>query len=163
MSTNIKTTKKLAIYSLLVGAIYLVLGLLEFARGFSESFEATWEISTMLVYPDMFSGISLAIIGAIFLFGVKAQWKNEKYAISFLMVGTLIASVFLTVYLAIMGAHALGSTIYYISSEPYADIFADWAEWASIDDFRAGIWLYIFALPGLYVTLTTWLSRKRKQ
>jgi hypothetical protein len=79
------------------------------------------------------------------------------------MVGTLIATVFLVVYLAIMGAHALGSTIYHISSEPYADIFADWAEWTWTDDMRAGIWLYIFALPGLYFTLKTWLSRKRKQ
>jgi hypothetical protein len=60
-----------------------------------------------------------------------------------------------------MGAHALGSAIYQVSSEPYADIFADWAEWASIDDMRAGIWLFAFVIPGAYFTLKTWLSRKR--
>ncbi len=161
MTSNIKTTKKLAIYSLFIGVIYLSLGLLELARGLSESFVVEWEISTMLLYPEMFSGLTLAIIGAVFLFGVKAQWNSGKDAASFLMVGTLIATVFFAVYLAIMGAHALGSTIYHISSEPYADIFADWAEWTWTDDVRAGIWLYIFALPGLYFTLKTWLSRKR--
>jgi multisubunit Na+/H+ antiporter MnhG subunit len=161
MNSNIKTTKKLALYSLLIGAVYLAFGLLEFTRGFSESFNIPWEFSTVLVYPDMFSGITLAIIGLVFLFGVKGQWKNGKDAASYLMVGTLIAAVFCAVYLAIMGAHALGSAIYQVSSEPYADIFADWAEWASIDDMRAGIWLFAFVIPGAYFTLKTWLSRKR--
>jgi hypothetical protein len=162
MNTNTKSTKKLAIYSLGIGAIYLIFGLLELARGLSETFGVTWEISTMLVYPDMFSGVALTIIGLIFLFGIRAQWKGGKAAASYLAVGTLLAAVFFAVYLAIMGAHALGSGVYHILPEAYADIFADWAEWTWIDDMRPGIWLFAFAIPGAYYTMKMWLSRKKK-
>jgi hypothetical protein len=161
MGLNTKTGKQLSIYSLGIGAIYLVFGLLELTRGLSEAFSITWGISTVLVYPDMFSGVTLAIIGLIFLFGVKLQWNAGKDAASYLAVGSLLTTVFFAVYLSIMGAHALGSGIYQISAEPYADIFADWAEWNWIDDMRAGIWLFIFALPGVYYTLKMWLGRNK--
>jgi riboflavin transporter FmnP len=159
---NTKNTKQLAIYALCAGIPYLVFGLLEFARGLSEAIEATWEVSTMLVYPDMFSGITLAIVGVIFLFGVWTQHKTNKDTASYLAVGALLASVFFAVYLSILGAHALGAGIYHISSEPYADIFADWAEWTWMDDMRAGIWLYVFALPSVYYTVKMWITRKNK-
>jgi hypothetical protein len=162
MSLNSKTGKQLALYSLGIGCLYLVFGLLELARGLSEAFSVTWEISTMLVYPDMFSGVTLAIIGLVFLFGVRMQWNAGKDAASYLAVGTLIAAVFFAVYLAIMGAHAIGAGIYHISSEPYADIFADWADWTWTADMRAGIWMFPFVLPGVYYTLKMWLTRKNK-
>jgi hypothetical protein len=161
MVLNRKIGKQLAIYSLGIGILYLVFGMLELSRGLSEVFSIPWEISTALVYPDMFSGITLAIIGLIFLFGVKLQWKEGKDAASYLAVGSLLAAVFFAVYLAIMGAHALGAGIYQISGEPYADIFADWSEWNWIDDIRSGIWLFVFALPGVYYTMEMWLSRKK--
>jgi hypothetical protein len=159
---NTKNTKTIAIYSLGIGALYLIFGLLELARGLSEAFGAAWETSMMLVYPDIFSGVTLTIIGAIFLFGVKLQWHGGKDGVSYLAVGALLASVFLAVYLAILGAHALGAGIYHVSSEPYADIFGDWAEWSWMDDMRAGIWMYIFALPSVYYTLKMWMTRKNK-
>jgi hypothetical protein len=162
MNTNTKTTKNLALYSTLIGAIYLIFGLLELTRGFSEAFGLTWEISTVLVSADIFSGLALLIIGIIFLFGVHAQWKGGKDAASYLAVGTLIAAVFLAVYLAIMGAHAIGAGFYSILPEEYAEVFADWAEWTWIDDLRPGIWLFIFAIPGAYYTMKMWLSRKKK-
>jgi riboflavin transporter FmnP len=165
MEINTKLAKQLAIYSLGIGLAYLVFGLLELTRGLSEAFSLEWainDINTAIVYPDMFSGITLAIIGAIFLFGIKTQWKAQKDAASYLAVGTLIAAVFCAVYLAIMGAHALGAGIYHIAPETYADIFADWAEWTWLDDMRAGIWLFIFALPGAYYTVKMWRSRKKK-
>jgi len=162
MNTQNTNTKPLAIYSLGIGALYLIFGLLELARGLSEAFGAAWETSTMLVYPDMFSGVTLAIVGLIFLFGVQVQWKKGKDANSYLAVGALLASVFFAVYVSIMAAHALGAGIYHISSEPYAEIFGDWAEWMWSDDMRAGIWLYVFALPAVYSTLKLWLTRKNK-
>ena len=162
MNTQKTNTKPLAIYSICIGALYLVFGLLELARGLSEAFGTTWEVSTMIVYPDMFSGVTLSIVGLIFLFGVRLQWKNGKDANSYMVVGALLASVFFAVYVSIMAAHALGAGIYYISSEPYADIFADWAEWTWMDDMRAGIWLYIFTLPAVYSTIKMWLTRKNK-
>jgi hypothetical protein len=164
MSTNIKTGKPIVAYSLGLGALYLVFGLLELIRGLSEAFTLEWaimDVSTVLVYPDIFSGITLSIIGLIFLFGVAPQWNAKKDASSYLAVGTLLAGVFFTVYLAIMVAHAIGWGMYHVSPADYADIFADWAEWSWLDDLRAGIWMFAFALPAAYYTLKMWLSRKR--
>jgi hypothetical protein len=163
MGLNIKIGKNLAIYSLSVGLIYLSFGLLELARGLTDMFGLEWaifEISTAIVYPDIFSGVTLAIIGIIFLFGVRPQWKTSKDAASYLVVGALLASVFFAVYLAIMGAHAIGFTAYHIMPESYAEIFSDWADWTWTNDMRAGIWMFAFALPSLYYALKIWLSRK---
>jgi hypothetical protein len=118
-----KTGKPIAAYSLGLGALYLLFGLLELARGLSETFSITWaltDLSPALVYPDIFSGITLSIIGAIFLFGVKPQWNAKKDAASFLAVGTLLAGVFFAVYLAIMAAHAIGWGVYNVSPVGYA-------------------------------------------
>ncbi len=163
MTVNIKTGKPLAVYSLGVGTLYLIFGLLELARGLSEAFGLEWvitELGTAFVYPDIFSGVTLTIIGIVFLFGVMPQWKASKEANAYLVVGTFISAVFFAVYLAIMGAHALGSGVYHIAPETYADIFADWADWTWIDDMRAGIWLFAFVLPGLYLTLKLWRVKK---
>ena len=162
MTSTIKSTKKLVIYSFGIGAIYLIFGLLEFARGLSESLSIPWKISTVLVSPDMFSGVTLVIVGLIFLFEVHAQWKSGKDEGSFLAVGTLLAAVFFAVYLAIMGAHAIGAGVYMVSPEAYAEIFVDWAEWTWTTDMRPGLWLFVFTLPGAYYTMKMWLSRKKK-
>jgi hypothetical protein len=163
---NIKTGKPLAAYSLGLGALYLVFGLLELARGLSETFAFEWalmDVSTALVYPDIFSGVTLSIIGLIFLFGVAPQWKAKTDSGSYLAVGTLLAGVFFAVYLAIMAAHAIGWGVYNVVPVDYVDIFADWAEWTWIADMRAGIWLFAFALPAAYYTVNVWLGRKRNQ
>lgn len=165
MEINKKIGKQLSVYSLGIGLVYLVFGLLELIRGLSEAFSLEWaitDISTALVYPDMFSGITLTIIGLIFLFGIRPQWKASKDAASYLAVGTLLATVFFAVYLAIMGAHAIGAGVYHVVPEAYADIFADWADWTWINDMRAGIWMFAFVLPGAYYTMKMWLSRKHK-
>jgi hypothetical protein len=163
MEKNTKLKKQLSIYSLGVGLVYLVFGLLELSRGLSEAFSLEWaitQISHAIVYPDIFSGITLTIIGAVFLFGVKPQWQASKDSDSYLVVGTLLSAAFFVVYLAIMGAHAIGAGVYQIAPEAYVDIFADGAEWPWLDDMRAGIWLFAFALPGLYLTLKRWRAKK---
>ncbi|MCW4010744.1 MAG: hypothetical protein NWF05_09015 [Candidatus Bathyarchaeota archaeon] len=164
MGLNMKIGRSIAAYSLIVGLFYLVFGLLELVNGLSQTFGLKWAITAVnpaIVSPDIFSGVTLAIIGLIFLFGVRPQWMANKDAASYLAVGTLLATVFFAVYLAIMGSHAVGWGVYHIAPEPYADIFADWAEWIWLDDLRPGIWLFALAVPGLYYTLKMWLSRKK--
>jgi hypothetical protein len=87
--------------------------------------------------------------------------ESKQDAVSYLVVGALLAAVFFGVYLAIMGSHAMGFGVYNIAPEPYADIFADWAEWTWLNDMRPGIWLFAFAIPSLYYTLKIWLLGKK--
>jgi hypothetical protein len=166
MDMNTQTGKQLSIYSLGIGALYLIFGLLEFLRGLSETFgiqSTLSETSTTLIYPDMFSGVTLTIIGLIFLFGVRSQWKDSKDFAPYLVVGVLLSAVFFAVYLVILGAHAVGSAVFQFAPEAYADLFADWADWSWLNDMRPGIWLFAFALPGVFYTLKIWLSRKKVQ
>jgi hypothetical protein len=160
-----KIGKKWALYSLAIGLVLLSFGLLELASGFSSAFGYEWSeelgINTALIYPDIFSGLMLIIIGIIFLFGVKQQWRGNQEAAAFLVVGVLLATVFFGVYLAIMGAHAVGNGVYHAFPEgsEYAEIEADYAEWTWMDDMRPGIWLFAFVLPGLYLTLKLWRAK----
>ncbi len=165
MGLKIKIGKKWAIYSLAIGLVLLSFGILELASGFSSAFGYEWTeelgISTALVHPDIFSGAMLMIIGTIFLFGVKQQWRGNQEAAAFLVVGTLLATVFFGVYLAMMGSHAIGNGLYnaFPADSPYAEAEADWAEWTWMDDMRPGIWLFAFVLPGLYLTLKLWRAK----
>ncbi|MCW4006657.1 MAG: hypothetical protein NWF04_08730 [Candidatus Bathyarchaeota archaeon] len=163
MTTNIKMTKPWAVYSACLGLVYFLFGALELTTGLGQAYELSWmqlDISTAVVYPDVFGGLMLVIIGIIFLFGISSQWKGKTEGASFLVVGTLLAAVFFAVYTAIMLSHAVGFGFFHIVPEAYADIMADWAEWVWLDDLRPGIWLFVAALPSLYLTLKIWKSRR---
>lgn len=159
MGSKVRVGKGMAVYSLGLGLVYFIFGFLELALGLAEALGLgwiQWDISTALIYPDIFGGCMLIIIGVIFLFGVGSQWQANREGISFLVVGTILATVFFVVYMAIMASHALGYGVYQVTPEPYADPMGDWAEWGWLDDARPGIWLFFFALLGLYLTLKTW-------
>ncbi len=97
--------------------------------------------------------------GIIFLFGIRQQWRDNGEGASFLVVGTFLSAVFFAVYIAIMLSHAIGFAAFNIAPEPYAEIMADWAEWAWADDLRPEIWLFAFAIPGLRLALKLWRAR----
>jgi hypothetical protein len=159
MGSQIRVGKGMALYSAGLGLIYSVFGLLELIVGLDQALGLSWiqwNISSSLIFPDIFGGCMLVIIGIIFLFGVTSQWEGNREGASFLVVGTILAAVFFVAYIMILAAHALGYGVYHVTPEPYAASLEDWAEWMWLDDLRPGIWLFSFALPGLYLTLKTW-------
>jgi|GEM_PF-804824 hypothetical protein len=165
MTLNIKIGKKWAIYSLCIGLASVIFGLLELASGLSLAYGVDWSewgISTAFIHPDIFSGIMMAIIGAIFLFGVRQQWRGNQEAASFIVVGTLLSALFFGVYLAMMGANAIGASLYNAvpADSVYAESVADWEGWTWLSDMRPGIWMFTFVLPGLYLTLKLWRGKK---
>lgn len=162
MKTSIKITKPWVTYSAVVGLLYFLFGSFELATGLGQAYEISslqLDLSTAIVYPDMFGGLMLIITGIIFLYGVSSQWKGNQEGASFLVVGTLLSAVFFAVYFAIMLSHAVGFGFFNIVPEAYAEIMADWAQWTWLSDMRPGIWLFALALPGLYLTLKLWKSR----
>ena len=162
MGSEVRVRKGMAVYSLGLGLVYFIFGLLELVFGLDQALGlgwVQWDISTALIYPDLFGGCMLIIMGVVFLFGISSQWKGKREGISFMVVGTILASVFFAVYVAIMASHALGYGVYQVTPEPYADPVGDWTEWIWLEDLRPALWLFVFVLPALYVTLETW---KRK-
>ncbi len=158
---NLKVKKRWAIYSLGLGAAYAVFGVLGALIGLGQTYGFNLvqpEISTV-IYPDIFGGIMLIIIGIIFLFGIRPQWKGNGEGTSLLVVGVFLSAVFFAVYMAIMLSHALGYAAFHIAPEPYAEIMVDWAEWTWMDDLRPGIWLFAFTIPGLYLIIKLWKAR----
>jgi len=141
----------IAVYSFFIGILYAIFGILEILIGWGE-FVGTGvyliqpiELAGVnLVPPDVFGGIMLIIIGAVYLTGVGQQARGEREGLSFLLVGNLLAAIFFGVYMVIMLANGLG----------YVFQFEDWLEWIWLDDFRPGIWLFLLALPGAYLILS---------
>jgi len=162
MSINLKVKKRWAIYSLGLGFAYAAFGTLGILAGFSQTYGFNLvppEVGTALIYPDAFGGIMLMIIGVIFLFGVRPQWRGAGEGASFLVVGAFLSAVFFAVYIAIMLSHAIGFAAFNIAPAPYAEIMADWAEWTWMNDLRSCIWLFAFATPSLQLALRLWKAR----
>jgi hypothetical protein len=151
MEFNKNVGTKVAVYSFAIGVLYAVFGILEILVGWGDligtgvSLIPTLEIAGVnVVPPDVFGGIMLIIIGAVYLTGVNQQAKGEREGISFLLVGSLLAAIFFGVYMVIMLANGIG----------YLFQFEDWLEWIWLDDLRPGIWLFLLALPGTYLAFT---------
>jgi hypothetical protein len=151
MGFNKSVGKPIAVYSSVIGILYAIFGVLEILVGWGDFVGAEASIISPLevagvnvVPPDVFGGIMLIIIGAVYLTGVKQQAKGEREGLSFLLVGSLLAAIFFGVYVVIMLANGVG----------YLFQFEDWLEWIWLDDLRPAIWLFLLALPGAYLAFT---------
>lgn len=151
MTFNKKVGTTLAVYSFFMGIIYAILGILEILIGWGE-FVGTGvpiiqpiELAGVQLVPlDVFGGIMLIIIGAVYLTGVRQQARGEREGLAFLLVGSLLATIFFVVYMVIMLANGVG----------YVFQFEDWLDWIWLADLRPGIWLFLLALPGAYLVLS---------
>jgi hypothetical protein len=151
MGFNKNIGTKLAVYSVAIGVLYAIFGMLEILVGWGdllgtgEPLIAPLEVAGInIVPPDVFGGVMLILIGVVYLTGVKQQAKGEREGLSFLFVGSLLALIFFGVYMAIMLANGVGCVFQ----------FEDWLEWIWLDDLRPGIWLFLLALPGAYLAFT---------
>ncbi|MCP8323205.1 MAG: hypothetical protein L6N96_03400 [Candidatus Methylarchaceae archaeon HK02M2] len=151
MGFNKRVGTAIGAYSLFIGLMYTIFGILEILIGWGD-FVGTGAplISPIefaginLVPPDVLGGIMLIIIGVVYLNGVREQARGDREGLSFLLVGSLLATIFFGVFTVIMLANGVG----------YMFQFEDWLQWAWSDDLRPGIWLFLFAIPGAYLALT---------
>jgi len=148
MGFNRNVGTQIAVYSSVIGVLYAVFGCLEILVGWGEligtgvTLIPPLEVAGVnIVPPDVFGGVMLIIIGAVYLTGLKQQARGEREGVSFLLVGSLLALIFFGVYMAIMLANGVG----------YLFQFEDWLEWTWLDDLRPGIWLFLLASPGAYL------------
>jgi len=135
---NLKTGKTLGIYAFSLGALYLIVGLLEVLGGYGES-----------IPGDLFGGLALVVVATTYLSGVKGTLNGDYKGLSLLMGGLFLSAVFGILYLLMLGADGL----MYLLGEA--------EEIPGLVDFRPAIWFFILSLPLIYhirnmTQKTTW-------
>jgi len=136
--------KAVAVYSALIGLLYVSFGLMEVLDGFGIAWGAPSGIGEIaFIRGDVFAGVMLMITGSVYLAGIRLQSRGAREGISFLTVGVLLSTVLFGLYLAIMASNSLG----------YILGFEDWGEWAWTDDVRPGVWLWVLSFPGALIAL----------
>ena len=137
MVSKEKMLGTVAIYSLLAGLGYLLVGLVETLNGVG--------ILNVAVLPaDIAEGLALLVIASLYVTGLAKQSLGEKESLPFVMGGSFLAAVIFGLFASVMAANGLG----------YVLQFEDWLEWTWLDDLRPGLWLFPIALPGVYLALT---------
>ncbi|UEC42801.1 MAG: conserved membrane protein of unknown function [Methanothrix sp.] len=121
---SIKTGKGLGIYASALGAISLVVGLVEISGGWGE-----------IIPGDLFGGFVLLVIAATYLNGVKGVFQGRYEGLSFLVGGLFLTAVFGILYLLMMGAEGL----MYLLGEAQA--------LPGIFDLRPEVWILLLSLP----------------
>ena len=146
-------SRYMAVYAAVLGAIYIIIGSVEFATAFWNWFIAPGDNLSLLGLPsdDLFGGLAALVIGAVF-FGATSLWKARYEAIGFVLVGALLSATFGAVYLLILGADGLGTYLAYLSGEEWT-----W-EWLTAGTLGVGllrpeIWLAFLSAPLGYVAL----------
>lgn len=136
MSVLKSTDSLFGVYTLLVGLLYLSVGLVQFVNG-------VLVIENSLIQPDLFQGAVLAIVGAVFLRGFYERRRGRPDWRAFLSVGTLLAGIIFALYLFMLISNGLG----------WALGFEDWLDWTPIEQLQPGLWLFVATLPGVFASI----------
>jgi len=136
--------RAVAVYSGLIGLLYVSFGLIELLDGFGLTVDPLSNISEIaFVQGDPFAGAMLIITGTVYLAGIGPQSRGNREGISLLTVGALLSTILFGLYLAIMASNSLG----------YVLGFEDWRHWAWTDDIRPELWLWFLVVPGVFIAL----------
>ncbi|MCD4703318.1 MAG: hypothetical protein K8R64_03345 [Methanosarcinaceae archaeon] len=123
-------------FALAAGILYVLFGCMQIV----EQFGIKTGLAELLLIPgDIFGGLCLVVIGAVFLYGAKELNSGMNMGVSYVYVGILMSLVFMAVYVLIIGASLL--EVYLIQNE-------DYLEWRIIDDIRPGLYLGFLSLAG---------------
>ena len=133
-----------AIYSAIIGLLYMATGLLEIFGGFGVEVSLLAGVANALyVVGDIFAGFVLVVIGAVYLRGLIALSKGEREGLSYVTVGALLSASLLGLYLFTIFSNGLGLAL----------SFEDWLEWTWLEDLRPGLLLGVLAIPAMFIAL----------
>jgi len=119
--------KGIGLYAALIGGITGIVGVFEVLFVFTGT--DSW------VPADLFGGVALLVIAAVYLTGIGELRSGREEGLSFALTGTILTMVFGSLYILIMGANWL----MYLLGE------AD--EFLIISELRPEILLFVIALP----------------
>ena len=141
--SNKQNNTTMGIYTLAVGGLYALAGVLEIISGFGLTLGALEGLGGILhIVGDAFNGFVLLVIGAIFLRGVQPYLNNDREAVSYPTVGALLASALFLFY----AVNALSNGLGFMLG------FEDWLEWTILDDIKPGVLLWVAAIPAILMS-----------
>jgi hypothetical protein len=143
MATINNGNSGLGIYSLLAGFAYIIVGCAQIITGIIG-------IESPIIPGDFFQGAVLIIIGLVFVMGFVDMRKGDSDWDAYLTIGSLLAGIIFVLYMFMLLSNGLG----------WALGFEDWLEWTPIEQFQPGLWLFVFALPGIYLASKKYRSAK---
>lgn len=120
-------------FGAVLAVVYTMFGAVEVLAGLGLS--GSW-LETLRVQGSIMDGFVLLVIGAVFVFGLKAE-KGEGDG--FVLMGITLGTLFLAIYLALLGANLLSLLIF--GSEHVEG-------WTLIDGIRPGLYLGLVAVVG---------------
>jgi hypothetical protein len=142
------------IYAMILGVTYIILGVTEFALGIYNLFSPMNNASLVGVVPaDIFGGFAALTIGASYL-SAMSLLKGVRESLGFVLIGTLLSTVFGVIYLLIVCADGFETLLASLEGEAWT-----W-EWLTRGSAGSGllrpeIWLFFMSLPLTYLTLRT--------
>lgn len=129
-------------YSALIGAVYVLVGLLEAASGLGIDVGVLEAAASLTrVSGDVFGGLVLVVIGLVYLRGASPVVRGDREGVSYVAVGALMASMLLAYYALNAFSNGLG----------YVLGFEDWLEWTLMDEMKPGAVLWLLAIPSVLV------------
>jgi len=133
--------KTSAIYSALVGLVYIVSGVLEWLAylKFEVNSEPIGDVIPLM--GDIFMGFSLLLIGIIFLFGIRPLLQRDAMGPAYPLVGAGLGMVLAVMQLLIMVANWAEKEL--LENEDFAD-------WQTIDDLTISVYVVMIAILALY-------------
>ena len=91
--------KNIGLYTALIGAITAIVGIFEILFVFTGS--------ELWIPADLFGGLALLVIAAVYLSGNGELLSKREEGLSFVLVGSILTGVFGILYILIMGADYL--------------------------------------------------------
>jgi len=151
------TRKSLITYAIILGTLYIITGLIEFATGLWDLLVPGAAEAILGLPIDLFGGFAVLVIGAAY-FGAIPLWKGDYESLGFILVGVLLSVIFGVLYLLIVGADGFGTYLAYLDGEVWT------LEWLTSGTagpglLRPEIWLFFLSTPLGYFT---WRVTKTK-
>jgi len=152
-----KKYRRIAIYAIMLGIAYVIVGASEFALGLWDLF-FLGTVNIFGVPIDLFGGFAAAVIGATYL-GAVLVLKGRYESLGFILIGTFLSAIFGVLYLLIVGADGFKSLLAFWEGQEWT---WEWLTKGSAGPglFRPEIWLFFSSLPLAYFTLK--ITKKRR-
>jgi len=150
MAELYKKYRRIAVYAIMLGIAYVIVGASEFALGLWDLF-SLGTVNFFGVPIDLFGGFAAVVIGATYL-GAVLVLKGRYESLGFILIGTFLSAVFGVLYLLIVGADGFKSLLAFWEGQEWT---WEWLTKGSADSglFRPEIWLFFASLPLAYFTL----------